>query len=72
VKVHLYIRVRLSNGTRQYLDPVYAANGKLRPLYALVAGNPEHHPEGVYPLLTPHLETSLRPHRSSGRTGHHD
>lgn len=50
MKVHLYIRVRLSNGTRQYVDPVYAANGKLKPLYALVAGNREHHPEGVYHL----------------------
>jgi integrase/recombinase XerD len=50
VKVHLYIRVRLSDGNRQYVDPVYAANGKLKPLYAVVDGKPEHHPEGVYHL----------------------
>lgn len=29
-KVHLYIQVRLSDGDRQYVDPVYAANGKRR------------------------------------------
>lgn len=50
MKVHLYIRVRLSDGNRQYVDPVYAANGKLKPLYAVVEGKPEHHPEGVYHL----------------------
>lgn len=38
--VHLYIRIRLSDGGRQYVDPVYAANGELKPLYAVVAGNP--------------------------------
>jgi integrase/recombinase XerD len=50
VKVRLYIRVRLANGKRQYADPVFAANGKLKPSYAVVNGNPEHHPEGVYYL----------------------
>lgn len=34
MKVRLYIRVRLDNGTRQYVNPVYAANGKLKPFYA--------------------------------------
>ncbi len=38
MKVRLYLRVRLPNGNRQYVDPVYAANGKLRPLFALVDG----------------------------------
>jgi integrase/recombinase XerD len=48
--VRLKIRVRLSNGSRSYVDPVYSANGKLKPLYAIVNGKPEHHPEGVYNL----------------------
>ena len=33
--VRLYIRIRLSGGGRQYADPVYSANGKLKPFYAL-------------------------------------
>src|SRR5271154_6042760 len=48
--VRLKIRVRLSNGSRAYVDPVYSSNGKLKPLYAVVKGKPEHHPEGVYNL----------------------
>ncbi len=46
--VRLKIRVRLSNGSRAYLDPVFSSNGKLKPLYAVVNGKPEHHPEGIY------------------------
>ena len=30
--VRLYIRIRLSGGGRQYADPVYSANGKLKTL----------------------------------------
>src|SRR5258708_21612247 len=48
--VRLKIRVRLSNGSRSYVDPVFSSNGKLKPLYAVVNGKPEHHPEGVYNL----------------------
>jgi hypothetical protein len=48
--VRLKIRVRLSNGSRAYVDPVYSSNGKLKPLYAVVNGKPEHHPEGIYNL----------------------
>jgi len=48
--VRLKIRVRLSNGSRAYADPVYSPNGKLKPLYALVNGKPEYHPEGIYNL----------------------
>ena len=29
---------------------MYAANRRLKPLHAVVNGNPEHHPEGVYNL----------------------
>ena len=48
MKVRLYLRVRLANGNRQFIDPVYAANGRLKPFYAVVDGNAEHHLEGVY------------------------
>lgn len=46
--VRLKIRIRLPDGSRPYLDPVPSGNGKLKPLYALVDGKPEHHPEGCY------------------------
>jgi integrase/recombinase XerD len=48
--VRLKIRVRLSDGSRPFLDPVFSANGKLKPLYAVVNGTPQHRPEGVYHL----------------------
>jgi hypothetical protein len=48
--IRLKIRVRLSNGSRAYVDPVFSSNGKLKPLYAVVNGKSEHHPEGVYNL----------------------
>jgi hypothetical protein len=44
----LKIRVRLSDGSRPFLDPVLSANGKLKPLCAVVRGKPEHRPEGSY------------------------
>jgi integrase/recombinase XerD len=51
MKVTLLLRCRLAEGaSRKMLKPVYAANGKLKPLFALVNGKPEHHPEGVYQL----------------------
>jgi integrase/recombinase XerD len=46
--VRLKIRARLPDGSRPFLDPVFSGNGKLKPLYAVVAGTPEHHPEGSY------------------------
>ena len=48
MKVRLYLRVRFADGNRQFADPVYAANGKLKPFYAVVNGIAEHHPAGVY------------------------
>jgi hypothetical protein len=48
MKVRIKIRVRLSDGTYPFLDPVLSANGKVKPLYAIVDGKPEHHPEGSY------------------------
>src|ERR1019366_3664038 len=49
-KVRLYIRVRQSDGRYSYLDPAWNRNRTLRAGYALVAGQPEHHPEAVYYL----------------------
>ena len=44
----LYIRVRLEDGSRPYLDPIFAKNGKLKPLHAVIDGKPVHRPDGVY------------------------
>lgn len=46
--VRLKIRIRLSDNSRAFAEPVFSQNRKLKPLYAVVGGNPEHHPEGVY------------------------
>jgi len=46
--VRLKIRVRLAGGSRRFLDPVFSANKKLKPLHAMVDGQPVSHPEGVY------------------------
>jgi len=48
IVVRLKLRVRLADGSRPYLDPVLSANRKLKPLYAVVNGKAEHHPEGTY------------------------
>lgn len=48
--VRLYIRARRSEGTRLFALPVFAANGRLRPQFALVDGQPQHCPGGVYHL----------------------
>jgi integrase len=49
-RVTLAIRVRLKSGERQYATPVITPNGKLKPFYALIHGQKEFHPEGVYVL----------------------
>ncbi len=48
--VRLKIRVRLPDGSRPYLDPVFSGNNKLKPGYALLDGGPAHFPDGVYHL----------------------
>jgi hypothetical protein len=48
MKVRIKIRVRLADGAYPFLNPVFSANGKLKPQYAIVNGNAEHHPEGCY------------------------
>jgi hypothetical protein len=43
----LYIRVT-KNGRNSFCKPVYLSKGRLKPQYAVVEGEPEHHREGVY------------------------
>jgi hypothetical protein len=51
MKVTLLLRCRIAGSqSRKMLKPVVAGNGRIKPLYALVNGKPEHHPEGVYQL----------------------
>jgi integrase len=48
--VQLYLRVRLPDGTYPYLKASYAANGRLRPHYAVHAGRATEFPGSVYYL----------------------
>ena len=50
LKIALYIRVRLATGRYAYAKPAWNKNRTLRQGYAMVAGKPECHPEGVYYL----------------------
>jgi hypothetical protein len=50
MKAHLYIRIKMQDGSRPFCEPVYSANRKLKPGYAVVHGKPGHHHEGVYHL----------------------
>ena len=43
----LYIRIT-QNGKSSFCKPVYQSKGRLKPQYAMVDGEPEHHKEGVY------------------------
>jgi hypothetical protein len=43
----LYIRIT-KNGKSSFCKPVYQTKGRLKPQYATVKGEPEHHKEGVY------------------------
>ena len=49
-KVAVRIRVKLADGKFRFCKPVAVANGRFKPLYALVNGVAAHHPEGVYYL----------------------
>lgn len=46
----LYIRITTADGRKSYCKPVYLSKGRLKSQYAMVNGEPEHHPEGVYYL----------------------
>jgi integrase len=43
----LYIRIT-KNRKSSFCKPVYQSKGRLKPQYAMVDGEPEHHKEGVY------------------------
>ena len=43
----LYIRIT-KNGRSSFCKPFYQSKGRLKPQYAMVDGEPEHHKEGVY------------------------
>ena len=43
----LYISIT-ENGKSSFRKPVYQSKGRLKPQYAMVNGEPEHHKEGVY------------------------
>jgi integrase/recombinase XerD len=63
-KVALQLRIRLSNGKRAYVHPVYTANGRIKPLNGIVNGQHEYHSEGVYTLR--YREKSRLVYRSVG------
>jgi hypothetical protein len=46
----LYLRITTADGKRRYCKSVYQSKGRLKPQYAMVDGEPEHHKEGVYYL----------------------
>jgi integrase len=46
----LYIRITTKAGRKPYCKPVYHSKGRLKPQYAMVNGEPEHHANGVYYL----------------------
>jgi integrase/recombinase XerD len=48
--VRLKLRVRLPDGSRPYLEPVFTANKKLKPGYPRHHGQNGHWPDGVYHL----------------------
>jgi integrase/recombinase XerD len=48
--VRLKLRVRLPDGSRLYLGPVFSGNNKLKPGYATLNGIAAHFPDGVYHL----------------------
>jgi hypothetical protein len=49
-KVALLLRVKTTSQQRPYLKPVVAANGRIRPLWAIHNDQPTHFPDGVYYL----------------------
>jgi hypothetical protein len=48
--VRLKLRVRLPDGSRPYLNPIFSGNKKLKPGYAVLDGKPVHFSDGVYHL----------------------
>ena len=50
--VALLMRTRLEDGTRAYVTPAIAKNGKIKPLAALIDGKAEPRPDAVYASVT--------------------
>jgi hypothetical protein len=50
LKVALLLRVKTTIQQRSYLKSAVAANGKIRPLWAVCNNQPTHFPDGVYYL----------------------
>lgn len=48
--VSLFLRVRLADGRQARVKPALAKNYVMRPLWGVVKGVAEHHPEGTYVL----------------------
>jgi len=49
-KVSIKLRVRMPDGRRVYAEPVWAARGRLNPLFARIKGTAQHFPDGIYYL----------------------
>ena len=65
----LYIRI-IKNGKDSFRKPVYQFKGRLKPQYAIVNGEPEHHKEGVYhPASVPLSAPAMVRSRTSTATG---
>ncbi len=54
MKVSLYLRARVADGSRHYLVPSATPTGKLKPFYAMVDGNPQYFPGSAYSLRYKH------------------
>jgi hypothetical protein len=46
----LYLRITAKGGRKSYCKPVYLSKARLKPQFAVVNDEAEHHPEGVYYL----------------------
>jgi hypothetical protein len=46
-QVRLYLRTRVADGSRRYLDPVFTGNNKLQPLFGLLNGQPQKFPSAL-------------------------
>jgi hypothetical protein len=49
-KVALLLRIKAPGQQRRYLKPALAANGKIRPLWAVYNDQPTYYPHGIYYL----------------------
>jgi len=66
--VRIKLRVRLPDGSRRYLDPVFSANSRLKSGYATLDGTATHLPNGVYNLR--YLKGTRRVWEPVGKDAH--